>query len=262
MLVTCGPHPLAPSPVPTAPSSLSSPRRGLAESGSGVAWDESHHCGLLARVVPEHFQTCRRNLEVMHSVVRAAAETVSACQKTFEGMRWNCSSIQRAPSFGPDLLKGKGGSPREARNKTSLLPLWDARFPSLSGTRESAFVHALAAAAVAHAIARACASGSLPLCSCGSAPSEVPGPDFRWGGCGDNLRYGLQLGAAFADSPVKSSGPGRTALRAVNLHNGAVGRQVGVRRDPTACCRGAEPRGDTPGSPGGAVLRVRRHPRG
>uniref|UniRef100_A0A8B9UXZ0 Protein Wnt n=1 Tax=Anas zonorhyncha TaxID=75864 RepID=A0A8B9UXZ0_9AVES len=112
---------------------------------SGVAWDESHHCGLLARVVPEHFQTCRRNLEVMHSVVRAAAETVSACQKTFEGMRWNCSSIQRAPSFGPDLLKG---------------------------TRESAFVHALAAAAVAHAIAQACASGSLPLCSCGSAPSE------------------------------------------------------------------------------------------
>lgn len=134
-----------------------------------------------------------------------------------------------------------------ARNKTSLLPLWDARFPSLSGTRESAFVHALAAAAVAHAIARACASGSLPLCSCGSAPSEAPGPDFRWGGCGDNLRYGLQLGAAFADSPVKSSVPGRTALRAVNLHNGAAGRQVGVRRDPHCLL---------PGSPGGAVLRV------
>lgn len=112
LLVTCGPHPLAPSPLPTVPSPLSSPHRGLAESGSGVAWDESHHCGLLAGVVPEHSQTCRRNLEVMHSVVRAAAETVSACQKTFAGMRWNCSSIQRAPSFGPDLLKGKGGSPR------------------------------------------------------------------------------------------------------------------------------------------------------
>ncbi|XP_047932191.1 protein Wnt-11b-like [Anser cygnoides] len=185
---------------------------GLAESGSRVAWDESHHCRLLAGLVPDQVQMCRRNLEVMHSVVQAAAETVSACQRTFAGMRWNCSSIQRAPSFGPDLLKG---------------------------TRESAFVHALAAAAVAHSIAQACASGSLPLCSCGSAPSEVPGPDFRWGGCGDNLRYGLQLGAAFADSPPKSSGPGRQALRAANLHNNAVGRQVLSDSLDTKCkCHG------------------------
>lgn len=96
------------------------------------------------------------------------------------------------------------------------------------GTRESAFAYALAAAAVPHSIARACASGELPLCSCGPGPSELPGPGFRWGGCGDNLRYGLQLGAAFADSPSKSSKLGTQALRAMNLHNNAVGRQVGM----------------------------------
>lgn len=109
------------------------------------------------------------------------------------------------------------------------LPLF---FP---GTRESAFVYALAAAAVTHSIAQACTSGELPLCSCGSVPSEVPGPDFRWGGCGDNLRYGLQLGAAFADSPLKSSKLGTQALKAMNLHNNAAGRQVGMV-PPTDCC--------------------------
>ncbi|XP_061217942.1 protein Wnt-11b-like [Neopsephotus bourkii] len=185
---------------------------GLTESASGVAWNESHHCRLLSGLVPDQLQMCRRNLEVMPSIVRAARHTKSSCQKTFADMRWNCSSIQQAPSFGPDLLRG---------------------------TRESAFVYALAAATIAHSIARACASGELPLCSCGSGPSEVPGPDFRWGGCGDNLSYGLQLGAAFADSPLKSSKLGTQALKAMNLHNSAVGRQVLSDSLDTKCkCHG------------------------
>ncbi|NXS52603.1 WN11B protein, partial [Brachypteracias leptosomus] len=175
---------------------------------SGVGWNQSHQC----RLVPDQLQTCRRNLEVMHSMVQAAHHTKSSCQKTFADMRWNCSSIQRAPSFGPDLLKG---------------------------TRESAFVYALAAAALTHSIARACTSGLLPLCSCSPSPSEPPGPDFRWGGCGDNLGYGLQLGAAFADGALKSSKLGTQALRAMNLHNNAVGRQVVSDSLDTRCkCHG------------------------
>ncbi|NXG45362.1 WN11B protein, partial [Psilopogon haemacephalus] len=179
---------------------------------SGVAWNESQHCRLLAGLVPDQFQMCRRNIEVMRSIVLAAHRTKSVCQQTFADMRWNCSSIRHAPSFGPDLLKG---------------------------TRESAFVHALAAAAVAHTIAQACASGELPLCSCSSVPSELPGPGFRWGGCGDNLAYGLQLGAAFADSPLKSGKQGTGALKAMNLHNNAVGRQVVSDSLDTKCkCHG------------------------
>ncbi|NWH78205.1 WN11B protein, partial [Piaya cayana] len=166
---------------------------------SRVAWNQSHHCRLLAGLVPAQLELCHRNLEVMPSIVRAARRTKSACQKALADMRWNCSSIQRAPSLGPDLLKG---------------------------TRESAFIYALAAAAVTHSIAQACTLGELPHCSCGPVPSEVPGPGFRWGGCGDNLHYGLQLGAAFADSPLKSSKPRTPALKAMNLHNNAVGRQV------------------------------------
>ncbi|NWR50657.1 WN11B protein, partial [Regulus satrapa] len=72
---------------------------------SGVAWNESQHCRLL---VPEQLQLCRRHLEVMPSMVRAARRTQALCQQSFADMRWNCSSIRRAPSFGPDLLTGKG----------------------------------------------------------------------------------------------------------------------------------------------------------
>lgn len=89
-------------------------------------------------------------------------------------------------------------------------------------------MYALASAAISHTIARACASGELPTCSCGAAPAEVPGPSFRWGGCGDNLRYGLQMGSAFVDAPMKSSKFGTQATKLMNLHNNAVGRQVRV----------------------------------
>ncbi|KFQ97908.1 Protein Wnt-11b, partial [Opisthocomus hoazin] len=100
------------------------------------------HCRLLAGLVPDQFQMCRRNLEVMPSIVRAARQTQSICQKTFADMRWNCSSVQRAPRFGPDLLKGP---------------------------RESAFVYALAAAAEA--------TKWLKQSVCRDIPPLLPSPD-------------------------------------------------------------------------------------
>lgn len=84
----------------------------------------------------------------------------------------------------------------------------------------------LAAAVVSHAIARACASGDLPSCSCAAAPSEQAAPDFRWGGCGDNVRYGLQMGSAFSDAPMRNRRSGPQAFRLMQLHNNAAGRQV------------------------------------
>ncbi|XP_027754637.1 protein Wnt-11b-like [Empidonax traillii] len=188
---------------------LSTAIQWLGLTGSGVSWNESQHCRLL---VPEQLQLCRRNLEVMPSIVRAARTTQALCQQSFADMRWNCSSIQRAPRFGPDLLKG---------------------------TREAAFVYALAAATIAHGIARACASGELPLCSCGPGPPGDPGPGGRWGGCGDNLSYGLQLGAAFADSSSRAGRSGTHGSKAMNLHNSAVGRTVLSDSLDTKCkCHG------------------------
>lgn len=74
-----------------------------------MAWNETQHCRLLARLVPEHLlQLCRRHLEALPSVVQAAEQTKRACQQTFADTRWNCSSVEAAPNFTPELQKSKG----------------------------------------------------------------------------------------------------------------------------------------------------------
>lgn len=102
-------------------------------------------------------------------------------------------------------------------------------FSSRPGTRESAFVYALSAAAISHTIARACTSGDLRLCSCGPIPGEIPEPGYRWGGCADNLHYGLVMGSKFSDAPMKMKRAGSHANKLMHLHNSEVGRQVSNR---------------------------------
>jgi len=45
----------------------------------------------------------------MPSLVQAAKDTSTVCQQAFRHRRWNCSSIERAPHYTPELLTG----PRE-----------------------------------------------------------------------------------------------------------------------------------------------------
>ena len=80
---------------------------GLASRGVPASWNHTQHCKLLHALAPDQQQLCRRNLELMGSVVQAAELTKTACQSSFKDMRWNCSSIQSAPNFSPDLAKGK-----------------------------------------------------------------------------------------------------------------------------------------------------------
>lgn len=94
------------------------------------------------------------------------------------------------------------------------------------GTREAAFVYALSAATISHTIARACTSGDLRLCTCGPIPAEIPEPGYRWGGCADNLHYGLMTGSKFSDAPMKMKRSGSHANKLMHLHNSEVGRQV------------------------------------
>jgi len=51
---------------------------------------------------------CRRNLELMPVVVRAARQVIDVCQELFADRRWNCSSILLAPNYFADLT---GGAP-------------------------------------------------------------------------------------------------------------------------------------------------------
>lgn len=56
-----------------------------------------------------------------------------------------------------------------------------------------AFVHAMAAAAAASFIARACRDGQLASCGCSrsSRPRQLH-TDWTWGGCGDDLEFGYK----------------------------------------------------------------------
>lgn len=96
----------------------------------------------------------------------------------------------------------------------------------ISGTREQAFVYALASASAAHTIARACADGSLDSCTCGSTPHEPPHGDFKWGGCGHNVRHGLKFARNFADAPWRQKSVRKKVEAAVNRHNNQAGRRV------------------------------------
>ncbi|KDR22144.1 Protein Wnt-11 [Zootermopsis nevadensis] len=130
------------------------------------------HFGLVRRQT----KLCRTASQAMPHIARAAAQTVATCQNVFADRRWNCTSIEAAPNFTPDIT---------------------------TGTREQAYVYALSSAAVTYTIARACSSGALFHCSCASPPRDPPNGNFKWGGCGDNVRWGSQFGKQFTDCAEK-----------------------------------------------------------
>lgn len=59
--------------------------------------------GLLER---KQARACRATPDVMPSLVQAARDTSIVCQQAFRHRRWNCSSIEGAPNYTPELLTG------------------------------------------------------------------------------------------------------------------------------------------------------------
>ena len=111
-----------------------------------------------------------------------------------------------------------------------------------AGTKETAFVYAATSAGVAHAVTEACSAGNLTECSCDSSRrhSDNGAEDgWRWGGCSDNVQYGLWFSESFVDAPDRdlqqrhrhTGRPGTRDVRALmNLHNNEVGRKVGLQK--------------------------------
>ncbi|CAG0924350.1 unnamed protein product, partial [Notodromas monacha] len=58
-------------------------------------------------------------------------------------------------------------------------------------------------------------------------------PDFKWGGCTDNVRYGSVFTRKFVDSKDKFT---RDARAQMNLHNNRAGRKA-VRRHLSLDCK-------------------------
>ncbi|XP_026723791.1 protein Wnt-2 [Athene cunicularia] len=107
------------------------------------------------------------------------------------------------------------------------------------GSRESAFVHAISSAGVVFAITRACSQGELKSCSCdpkkkGSAKDSKG--HFDWGGCSDNIDYGVRFARAFVDAKERK---GKDARALMNLHNNRAGRKAVKRFLKQECkCHG------------------------
>ncbi|XP_030072695.1 protein Wnt-2 [Microcaecilia unicolor] len=170
-------------------------------------------CNNVPGLVSLQRQLCHRHPEVMQSIGLGVSEWTAECQHQFRHHRWNCNTLERDQSvFGKLILRS---------------------------SRESAFVYAISSAGVVFAITRACSQGEIRSCSCdprreGSARDNKG--SFDWGGCSDNIDYGIRFARAFVDAKEQK---GKDARALMNLHNNKAGRKAVKRFLKQECkCHG------------------------
>ncbi|XP_043210914.1 protein Wnt-8b-like [Amphibalanus amphitrite] len=126
------------------------------------------------------------------------------CQKQFFWHQWNCPT--------EEFLK-RNHQPGPA-------------------TREAAVVDALTAGAIAYSLTRNCSSGQIAGCTCQSRPTRRA-DDWQWGGCSDNVEFGVRMSQQFLDHVPLNMPLHRALLR---LHNNQAGREL-VRRSTRRLCK-------------------------
>ncbi|PVD24362.1 hypothetical protein C0Q70_14843 [Pomacea canaliculata] len=178
----------------------------LHASGAGVL------CDNIPGLVVRQRRLCHLHPDVMVSLADGARLGVEECQYQFRSQRWNCTTLHRDASvFGKVMLK--------ETSKHLLSPL-------VLGSREAAFVYAISAAGVVHAITRACSKGQLQHCACDPG-KRGKGQDkrgsFDWGGCSDNVGFGSRFSRMFIDAKERKT---RDARALMNLHNNRAGRRA------------------------------------
>ena len=90
-------------------------------------------------------------------------------------------------------------------------------------------MYGIASAALVHSIARACSLGVTTKCSCGTLPNQPPDGQHKWGGCSDNVRYGLYLTQTFSEASLMRKGKPKKSKKAdMNRHNNGAGAKVTV----------------------------------
>ncbi|XP_076820358.1 protein Wnt-2b-A-like [Clavelina lepadiformis] len=171
---------------------------------------EPHICPNMP-LSPEQRILCERSPRVMASIRDGAVKGIDECKYQFRNERWNCSTTGKWQHvFGKVMQRG---------------------------SREAAFVHAITSAGVTYAVTQACSLGVLPDCSC-DRKKVGKGPDgsFEWGGCSDDVKYGMEFAQNFIDAVEI----GRHDARAnMNRHNNRAGRRA-VKRilKPHCKCHG------------------------
>ncbi|XP_012680911.3 protein Wnt-8a-like [Clupea harengus] len=149
---------------------------------------------------PKAYLTYAGNVQV------GARKGIEECKHQFAWDRWNC------PESALQLSTNSGA--RDA-------------------TREAAFVNAISAAGVMHALTKNCSMGELSHCGCDdSNVGKMGGRGWMWGGCSDNVDFGEKISKQFVDALEN----GQDARAAVNLHNNEAGR-LAVRTTMKRACK-------------------------
>ncbi|XP_073254467.1 protein Wnt-2b-like [Porites lutea] len=149
-----------------------------------------------AALVKDQKRFCEEYPDIAISIGKGAKLGVQECQKQLKDELWNCSTVARDVSV-------FGKVPRKA-------------------SQETAFIYAITSSGVVHEITKACARGVLRNCACNNT-QLAEGTGFEWGGCNDNIEYGLKYASKFIDSREKREHDIRAKI---NLHNNLVGRQA------------------------------------
>ncbi|XP_077078785.1 wingless-type MMTV integration site family, member 2Bb [Siphateles boraxobius] len=170
-------------------------------------------CDNIPGLVNKQRQLCQKYPDIMQSIGGGAKEWIRECQHQFRHHRWNCSALDRDHTvFGRVIQRS---------------------------SREAAFVYAISSAGVVFAITRACSQGELKSCNCdphkrGRASDERG--EFDWGGCSDNINYGIKFAKAFVDAKEQTVKDARALM---NLHNNRCGRMAVKRFMKLECkCHG------------------------
>ena len=77
----------------------------------GLNMDESYNwssrdCSKANLLLTRQHKVCRNNLNLMKYVAESAKLAKEECKEQFRSRLWDCSTINRAPSYGYDLRLG------------------------------------------------------------------------------------------------------------------------------------------------------------
>ena len=142
-------------------------------------------------------------LMLSRSVSSGAKLAMAECSRQFEKDLWNCPPT----SFFVDRDR-------------------------MENNKETAYIHAVVSAGVAHTISRNCSQGNLAQCGCQNLYGGKTGLNWEWGGCSDNLVYGEQVSRTFVDVDRRS----KKSVSPAQLHNNQAGR-VAVRKTMRTMCK-------------------------
>ncbi|XP_052812521.1 protein Wnt-9a-like [Mya arenaria] len=183
-------------------------RRLATESvaGDSPAASAAKMCDLLL-LQRKQRKMCRRERGVAATLLEAVSLATNECEYQFRTERWNCSLYDQ---YRLNILN--------------------------RGFKETSFLYAISSAGLVHTFARACSKGAIERCTCDESKSLKNKEAWLWGGCGDNIKFGLKFSRRFLRAGKRR---GKDIRAKVDQHNIRLGRKVVKSAVQTRCkCHG------------------------